>query len=421
MRKHYYRATTLQRLDVDRLQNKVIERDCVLGIDVAKEDFAAVLMDGRRQVLEAIKWQHPGETPTLVDLFTERLHFATLEVAMEPSGTYGDALRALLLGRGIPVYRVSPKRTHDAAEVYDGVPSMHDVKASTIIARLHLDGAGEYWPLPDEAHRTWMAKTKILALADDQLHRNVNRLEGLMSRHWPELCGYLELGRATVLELLGQFGSAQRIVAHEAEARALMRRIGRFNLTGDKIDQVLASAHRTIGLPCVEAERVRIQFVALECRRMQKAVTRLGHEVEAFCKEDSRMGAMAAAVGKRTAAVLFAELGPPDRYDNAGSYMKSMGLNLKERSSGKKKGRLCITKRGSGIVRRYLFMAALRLIGNDPVVRRWYQAKIRRDGDIRMKAVVAVMRKLARALWHVSQGERFDSSRLFNMPVGASA
>jgi len=72
-------------------------------------------------------------------------------------------------------------------------------------------------------------------------------------------------------------------------------------------------------------------------------------------------------------------------------------------------------------VRRYLFMAALRLIGNDPVVRRWYQAKIRRDGDIRMKAVVAVMRKLARALWHVSQGERFDSSRLFNMPVRASA
>jgi len=421
MRKHLYRATALQRLDVEKLQNKVIERDCVLGIDVAKEDFAAVLMDGRRQVLEAIKWQHPGETPALVELFTERLRFATLEVAMEPSGTYGDALRALWLGRGIPVYRVSPKRTHDAAEVYDGVPSLHDVKASTIIARLHLDGASEYWPLPDEAHRTWKAKAKILALADDQFHRNVNRLEGLMSRHWPELGGYLELGCATVLELLGQFGSPECIAVHEEEARALMRRIGRFNLSEEKIDRVLASARRTIGIPCVEAERVRIVFVALECRRMQKAVTGLSHVVEAQCENDPRMGAMAAAVGKKTAAVLLAELGPPDRYANAGSYMKSMGLNLKEHSSGKKKGRLCITKRGSGTVRRYLYMAALRLIGNDPVVQRWYQAKIRRDGDIRMKAVVAVMRKLARALWYVSQGERFDSSRLFKMPVGASA
>lgn len=421
MKKHCYRATELQRLDVEKLQNKVIETGCVLGIDVAKEDFAAVLMDGRRRMLEAISWKHPGETPALVELFTGRLRFATLEVAMEPSGTYGDALRALWLGQGIPVYRVSPKRTHDAAEVYDGVPSMHDVKASTIIARLHLDGASEYWPLPDEAHRTWMAKTKVLALADDQFHRNVNRLEALMGRHWPELCGCMELGRASVLELLGQFGSPQRIAADEADARVLMHRIGRFNLTEEKVNQVLDSARRTIGLPCVEAERVRIQSVALECRRMQKTVTRLGHEVEAMCKEDSRMAAMAAAVGKRTAAVLFAELGPPEQYAHAGTYMKSMGLNLKERSSGKKKGRLCITKRGSGAVRRYLYMAALRLIGNDPVVQRWYQAKILRDGDIRMKAVVAIMRKLARALWHVSKGERFDSSRLFKMPVGTGA
>ncbi len=31
---------------------------------------------------------------------------------------------------GIALYRVSPKRVHDAAEVYDGVPSLHDAKAA---------------------------------------------------------------------------------------------------------------------------------------------------------------------------------------------------------------------------------------------------------------------------------------------------
>ena len=43
-----------------------------------------------------------------------------LEVAMEPSGTYGDALQRHLSHLGLSVYRVSPKRVHDAAEVYDG-------------------------------------------------------------------------------------------------------------------------------------------------------------------------------------------------------------------------------------------------------------------------------------------------------------
>jgi transposase len=37
----------------------------------------------------------------------------TLEVVMEPSGTYGDAVRGYLSGLGLAVYRVSPKRVHD--------------------------------------------------------------------------------------------------------------------------------------------------------------------------------------------------------------------------------------------------------------------------------------------------------------------
>jgi hypothetical protein len=37
-----------------------------------------------------------------------KLPWSSLDVAMEPSGTYGDALRALFLGNGIKVYRVIP-------------------------------------------------------------------------------------------------------------------------------------------------------------------------------------------------------------------------------------------------------------------------------------------------------------------------
>jgi len=32
-----------------------------------------------------------------------------------------------------------------------------------------------------------------------------------------------------------------------------------------------------------------------------------------------------------------------------------------------------------------------------------------------MKAVVAVMRKLARALWYVGQGKPFDAAKLFDV------
>jgi transposase len=92
-----------------------------------------------------------------------------------------------------------------------------------------------------------------------------------------------------------------------------------------------------------------------------------------------------------------------------------LGLNLKEKSSGKHQGQLKITKRGPGLARKYLYLAALRLIQNDPIVQCWYQRKVQRDGGHKGKAIVAIMRKLAKSLWHVARGRAFDSQALFNV------
>jgi len=50
---------------------------------------------------------------------------------MEPTGTYGDALRHQCHALGLPVHMMPPKHSHDFAEVLDGVPSMHDPKAAS--------------------------------------------------------------------------------------------------------------------------------------------------------------------------------------------------------------------------------------------------------------------------------------------------
>ena len=92
-----------------------------------------------------------------------------------------------------------------------------------------------------------------------------------------------------------------------------------------------------------------------------------------------------------------------------------MGLNLKERSSGQHKGRLKITKRGPGRARHYLFLSAMRFVQRDPVIRAWYRKKVERDGRLpRYNALVAVMRKVGMAIWHVARGNPFDSRKLFD-------
>lgn len=415
MKKRIYRAVDVKALNLDELRKVVKNQKIVLGVDVAKEDFFAALMNEKREVLSTIKWKHPMETGMLLDVMLHKLPWSSLDVAMEPSGTYGDALRALFLGNGIKVYRVSPKRCHDAAEVYDGVPSLHDPKAAAIIGRLHLDGASEEWPLPEKAQRELRAAIKTMELYDDAYYRNINRLESLLARHWPEVTRHLKLTSVTLLELIIAFGCPDRVAAEPEKSAELMRRVGRSNLLVEKIDKVVESAQQSMGVPCIEEERRLLVELCSEVRRLQQKARTAQDRVERLTQDTESVDAMVGVIGKKTAAVLHSELGDVSRYDNAGSYVKSMGLNLKEHSSGKHKGKLKITKRGSGTVRMYLYLAVLRLIQNNFIVQAWYQCKIERDGGIKMKAVVAVMRKLARALWHVGQGKRFDAAKLFDV------
>ncbi len=80
---------------------------------------------------------------------------------------------------------------------------------------------------------------------------------------------------------------------------------------------------------------------------------------------------------------------------------------------GKWQGKLKISKRGSSKVRRWLYMAALRWLKQEPV-RSWYlRQKAARRGEGKA-AVVGVMRKLALALHRVGgRGEKFDPNQLY--------
>jgi len=414
MKKKVYKATNVKKINLKKLSQEVEGKNIVLGVDVAKEDFMAAIMDEDRNVIKTIKWKHPFESHLFLDLILKELRWNSLEVAMEPSGTYGDSLRAQFLGNGISVFRVSPKRCHDAAEVYDGVPSMHDAKASALIGRLHLDGISEEWKMTPDSQRELTAVIRTMEMYDDAYHRNINRLEGLIMRYWPELTQYLKLQSATLLELLIMYGSPERVAQSSQQAGALMKKIGGSGLKESKIKAVLESAPTSLGVKCIEAERYQVSTLCSEIRRLQKFRNHARVQVEELTQNIDSVKAMSPLIGKVTAAVLYMTLGGMDSYENAGSVVKSLGLNLKEHSSGKHQGQLRITKRGSGTARMYLYMAVLRLIKSDKIVKAWYQKKIVRDGGVKMKALVAVMRKLSGALWHVGRGAKFDASLLFD-------
>lgn len=413
MSKRTYRAIDFHQVDWTQIGEAASGQRLVFAVDVAKKDFVGLVMREDRQRLKTIKWRHPWDTRALVAALRQLP--VTPEIVLEPTGTYGDALCEQLHRAGMAVYQVAPKRVADAQELYDGVPSRHDGKSAYVIARLHWEGVSKVWAERGDERRSLTAQVNQLSFVQDQQQRTHNRLEAQLARHWPEAGELLGLNSVSLLRLLSAVGSPAAVAADDETARAMLAHTGGHFLGADKIEALIDSAHNTVGLPCLAAEARIIQALAEQLLALREQHRALEKALEAATEDQAVLAPLREAVGAVTAATLYAELGDPADYPNAGSYLKAAGLYLKEHSSGKYQGQLRLTKRGPGRVRRYLYFAVLRWIRQSSgLARQWYERKVARDGGQRKKALVALMRKLAKALWHVGQGECFDERRLFD-------
>ena len=408
-----YRATDVNNVKFEELAQRAAGRPAAAGMDVGKHAVLCVVRwpDGRFE--RPWKVNNPSEIPRLAGLLRSLAERCPVRAAMEPTGTYGDPLRAELERQGLPLYRVAGKAAHDYAEIFDGVPSQHDGKDAAVVAELAAIGKCRPWPYREPSEED-AELNRLVAWLDGQerIQRMwTGRLEGLLSRHWPELTRLLDLSSVTLLSTLAQYGGPAALAADPAAARRLAR-WGRYRANSAKVANVIASARHTAGMPQRrhEAEQLR-QYASLALaafREKQQAGRRLGQ----LASSRETLARMASVVGAGTACVLWATLGDPADYPCGAAYRKAVGLNLKERSSGRYRGRLKITKRGPSLARRWLYFAAMRVV-QDPAVKPWFEAKKAKDKGRGQGAVLAVARKLMLALYAVAaRGETFDARRL---------
>jgi len=416
MKKHNYRTKKVNEINWPELSRQLGGEAVTIAVDVAKAQQFALLTNGGQSLSILVKWALFETTDLIYEL--KQLN-CPVTVVMESTGTYGDAMRHQFRQAGFAIWQASAKRVHDAKEIIDGVPSLHDAKAACLIAKLHQDGLTKPWHELDEAGRALNAARREYDMHQSQYERNQNRLEAYLSRHWPEALALFDLDSVTLEKLLITYGSPQAIAADTGQATRHMKAWGGHLPSGahvlkpEKIARIIDSAISTIGQPCIEAERRYLQALAAEMQHSRCQSQAAKQLLEASVEADAGLKEMAALIGKLTTAILIGLHLDPRKFSSAHSFLKALGLNLTEKSSGQYHGQLKISKRGSATARKYLYLAALRLIRKDPVIAEWYQGKA--DPKLKMKTVIACLRKLAKALWHVARGERFDARKLVTL------
>jgi len=423
MRRQVYSLRRLSAKEFARIVEQLGAGPVAVGIDVSKRELVLMLRRQDATFLGPYCAANPEQIPQIVQLLRQVGSRGAFQVAMESSGTYGDPFRQALSDAGIELRRVEAKQSHDYAEVFDGVPSQHDGKDAAVIAELCAIGKSRRWeyePVSEKDSRMQLAVEWLDA--QDRIRRLwLGRLEALLARHWPEATSVMELRSGTLLRALAHYQGPAALAADDKALEKLLRWGGTW-LKKDKAQALIDSARRTLGVRQNAVDQERLGRCAKAAREATLQINRCRGELRQLAKGNRVIEAQAKAVGVATACVLWTRLGDPHDYPSAGAYRKAMGLNLSEQSSGQYKGLPHVSKRGDPLVRRWMHMAALRLIARNTPVARWYRDKRRRSSDNHRCAITAVVRRLAIALHRVPVGGReFDPARLFPGHAAAQA
>ena len=414
-RKRNYSAVDVEQFELKTIL-PLVPVGCIVAIDVAKTKFVAAVATTTGEVLKLVKFEHPRQTPLFLRQVNE-LREAGREpvVVMESTGTYGDAIRYQLHRLGAPVHMMPPKHTHDFAEVLDGVPSMHDPKAAVVLAKLQAIKPARAWkPVSEERAnlRAWLDQRNPVVRTLGLYH---GHLEAMLARHWPEFGTLIDVHhQRSWFALLKTLPGPEAVSAAREAATETLHNASRGHFGREHIQKIVDSASRTMGVPMTSGEKEKLRTLAEQIETLTRRIDVVDSTLAELVEADDVLSRLATVVGPACTAAIASLIGSPLDFTSAPALEKAMGLNLKEHSSGNSMGRMSITKRGPPLVRHMLFLAALRFVKDDPVAVAWYRARKGYKAGLKLKSIVAVMRKLARAVWHVARGEAFDAAKLFD-------
>jgi transposase len=312
--------------------------------------------------------------------------------------------------RGFRLVQVNPLHVKRSRDMLDNNPGGSDAKSTLIIALLIAEGKYLKVVLP----RGIYASLRELVLMRDRLMvertAKLNLIHAALDRLFPEFTDvFKDLKCKTALYLLEHYPSPQEMLKPlAAELTRLLRKECHKSMSQKKIELLQAKARETVGI------QEGWYLISTGLVDTLKAVTSLNGRIKILEAELERLVLEAdesqyllslKGIGLITAAVILGETAGLRNYDHARAVLKLAGLNVYVVKSGKWEGEHRITRRGRGLLRKTLYMAALRLIRKGGALHEFY-CRLAAGEKRKKKAVVAAACRLVRILYALVRDRR---------------
>lgn len=402
-------------------QNQLIERisvkHLVVGIDIAQQLHVARAVNFRGIVVgDPLTFTNNEEGfSSLLKWINNLQRINNLDesiVGMEPTGHYWINLSKWLFKHNIEVVTVNPYLVKRNKENRDNTQSKSDKKDALVIADMVKNGYySEVRPTSEsfEKLRVLMSNRDVVV---KRLVSSTNQLNRWVDIVFPELRQvFKDITAKGAIATLRLFPSPVELGTMEPEEvimgwKSIMKRQPGLK----KALLLIQVAGKSVGTKqALDAYKFHLEQLLEEYDLALKQLERVEEQVtDALLKIPFAYKLLAIkGISVISLAGILGEAGDLSGFSHGNSLLRHAGLHLAEASSGKWKGQIVISKRGRSRLRRFLYLATMSLVVNNPEFKAIHSYNVKVKKMKKMKSIMKLIGKLARIFVGIARRNEF--------------
>lgn len=404
--------------------NEKIERitadTLICGIDIGKKMCCARFCDFRGLEVYHKVWFDRTKNLDAIGCHITAAMYETgktdVIIAFEPTGHYWLNINKYFRDCGQETVLMPTYTVKQAKEMHDQNPTKSDPKEAILIARLTSEGK---YVNPIERNELYQDIYSGYRIYDDilkEINRIRNKIHVWNDKYFPEVEHVYKIDSVAIKAIYDNRLLPNEIknMTEEEFTELMVKNNSRANKKN--IAKLKKLCEKSNGInpdnfTKKEMKRLyeRFQELLKELEEVEKELIELASQIDYVEKAVEITG-----IGYMSMVGIMAETGDLKNYEHAKQVLKMSGLSLKESSSGQKKGKKHISKRGRAKLRRNLKQIGICLVGKNNFflqLHNYYTTE--RDHPLsKLVSINAIIRKFMYILMAlVRSGKSFDEEK----------
>lgn len=398
----------------------------IVGIDIGKENHYARAIDIRGiEQAKLLRFSNSAQGYESLDNWMSEIMQQKGKteaiVGFEPTGHYWFTLGDHLQRKGHKLAIVNPFHVKCTKELDDNSPTKNDRKDPKTIAMLVKDGRYRDVYIPEDLYQELREAVSEHERLQNQINAISNQVMRWLDIRFPEFTTVYKAwnGMAAIL-LLENCPTPAKIIELGVEGIMMVWRQNLKRPSLKRANAIVRAAGGSIGRTAGSvAAEAAIHNLLVQYEMLRKQVEEQETMMQELLLQVPNAGNLLEikGMGMITATVVVSEIGNINRFQDPRQIIKMAGLNLRENSSGKHKGKTTISKRGRRRLREGLFRVMIPMLANNEEFRIIHHRNLTRENNPlnKMQSIIALCGKLVRIIYAIlTKGVEYDGEKVIS-------